>query len=326
MKNIVNNVLNSKSLEEEKKAVGSLFEFYKTLDNKFLFEDSSLNKSTIIKGGTALSPQHAKDCVKDFVRTARFIKGIYKAISDLRVKKKGKLINVLYAGCGPYGTLLVPLLVFLNSDDIQVTFLDIHKTSIDSVKSIVHYLKCQNYIKEYLVCDATIFRAKADDFFELIVTETMDVALTKEPQVVITKSLKALLSEEGILIPEEIALTTHHSFFAKETRFKEDEGFCRGELDNRKKSISLFSITKDTVFEKETNFNYESQEIHKGNVEENNPDICIYTSIKVYKDIKLNIGESLITNPYCVSSLYSVKENSYKLKYSTEGIPNWTLT
>lgn len=325
MEHIVINILKSKSLQEEKKAIKNLFEFYQGLDKKLLSGDICLDNSTLIEGGRALSPQHAKDCVNDFVRTARFIKGVYKAISDLRKKHKGKVINILYAGCGPYGTLLIPLLTLFSSEDIQVTLLDIHKISIESVKGIIHHLGYQDYIKEYVVCDATILGTKANESFELIVTETMDVALTKEPQVEITKSLKSLLYEEGVLIPEEIALTTHHSFFAKETRFKEGEGLCRGELGSKKKSKCLFSITKDTVFEKETNFNYESEAIEKGNLEENNPDICIYTNIKIYKDVKLNIGESLITNPYCVSSIYSLKENLYKLRYSTKGIPNWTL-
>ncbi|WAC01293.1 hypothetical protein N7U66_14480 [Lacinutrix neustonica] len=323
MKNLVLNILKSKSLKDEQKAVECLFNYYNTLSNQLLLRDFFLNNATEVNGGMALSPQHAIDCINDYVRTARFIKGIYRAILDLKNKKQA--ITILYAGSGPYGTLLVPLLPLFNSDDIQVTFLDIHESSIASVKTIINFLSYDKCVKEYLVCDASNFQAQIKDCFQLIISETMDVALTKEPQVVITKSLQPLLCTHGILIPEEITLTTRHSFFSKEPKFKEKEGVCKGVLNTIEKSTLLFSITKDTIFENNNAFCFDSETIEKGTIDANTPDICINTNIKIYSGIKLNAGESLITNPYCVSSLYSVKERSYKLRYTTENIPNWTL-
>lgn len=324
MKNIVLKILASQSLEEEKKAVECLFRFYNNLSDKLLERDSLLKNATEINGGIALSPQHAIDCINDYVRTARFIKGIYHAILDLIEKENP--ITILYAGSGPYGTLIVPLLSLFNSTDIQVTFLDIHKRAIASLKTIINFLDLQHCVKDYIVCDAIAFGKQNKGCFQLIVSETMDVALTKEPQVEITKSLQSLLCKKGILIPEEITLTTNHSFFAKEPRFKEREGICNGEpkVDSNTKK-SLFSITKETVFKASPHFCYESDDIAKGSVAMHAPDICIYTDIKVYKAINLKTSESLITNPYCVSSLFSVKERSYKLRYSTENIPSWTL-
>ena len=47
----------------------------------------------------------------------------------------------------------------------------------------------------------------------------MDKALINEPQVSITQNLVAQLSEGGVLVPEEIKLSTRNSFFAKEKCF-----------------------------------------------------------------------------------------------------------
>ena len=60
-----------------------------------------------------------------------------------------------------------------------------------------------------------------------------------------------------------------------------------------------------------------------GIVDSNAPDICIYTVVNIYKDISLNTADALITNPFCVGSLYNVKRGAYKLCYSTLDQPNW---
>ena len=72
-----------------------------------------------VQGGVALSPRHAKECLYDYIRTARFIKGVYKAINSAKEKFVDEVLEVVYAGCGPLATLIIPLLSYYDSKKIS---------------------------------------------------------------------------------------------------------------------------------------------------------------------------------------------------------------
>ena len=71
---------------------------------------------------------------------------------------------------------------------------------------------------------------------------------------------------------------------------------------------AYFLITKNIKKTKDE-FSFESGSIDFDKGFEKTPDICIYTEIRVFDDVYIGKGESLITNPYCVKSLYSVNAN-----------------
>ncbi|KGL61992.1 hypothetical protein [Polaribacter sp. Hel1_85] len=324
-KKTIIDLLKSKTVTEEILAVDKLIKEYKELFKELFFDDSlKENKETIISGGIALSSTHARDCLEDPIRTARFLKGIYKAILVAQDRFPNEKISILYAGCGPLGTLLIPLLHRFSSNEIEIVVLDIHQTSIDSVKKIIKKIKCETYIKEYLVTDATRYKHSVQNPLHMIVTETMDKALTKEPQVEITRNLGNQIVNNGIFIPEKIEIQRGYSFFAKEFVFKTKEDISL--LIAKKEEIKtekLFSIT--SKIESLESFNFESDWISIPSNFKKTPDICLYTSLIIFDDIYLTKSESLITNPYCVKSLYNVKTKKYKLQYATEGIPTWKV-
>ena len=206
LEEITKKILLSKTIKDEKLAVDELSFFYSELVSTFHL-GNYIERETNVKGGIALSPEHAKDCLDDYIRTARFIKGIFKGIQSAISIFKTK-VNVLYAGTGPLATLIIPLLPFFKSSDISVTFLDIHKESIKTVKKIIQHLGFEAYVNEFCVEDATKFKIKEGTQLHVVVTETMDKALTKEPQVAITQNLTTQLLDKGILIPEKIEIST----------------------------------------------------------------------------------------------------------------------
>ena len=329
MKNLKENFLNSiktllksETLKEEiKSAENFINNFEIFFQNEILKEKNK--KQTL--GGIALSSKHAKDCLEDSIRTVRFLKGIYEAIETLKERFANEKISILYAGCGPLGTIVLPLLGLLSSEKIEVTLLDINESSINTIKKIVKKLEYEDYIKEYTIADAIKYIKPKDVDFHLIVSETMDKALTKEPQVEIIRNLGNQLIKNGIFIPEEIQIKKGYSFFAKEFIF--DLKRKSIEIENQELLSSqekLFTITKDIGIN-ENSFCYDTDWIKKPKNFDKNPDICLYTEVVVYDDIKLNKAESFITNPICVKSLYTIKEKEYKLKYSTKGIPNWKI-
>ncbi|WP_343330914.1 hypothetical protein [Polaribacter staleyi] len=314
-------LVESKTETEEIIAVKLLSSFYEEVLKNFSIEE--LNKNEFeVQGGVALSPIHAKECLYDYIRTARFIKGVYKAINNAKENFVDEIVEVVYAGCGPLATLIIPLLSFYDPKKISITLIDIHDVSIMSTKKIIEYLKYEEYIKEYCITDATKYIHNKKDSLHVVVTETMDKALINEPQVSITLNLVAQLSEGGILVPEEIKLSTRNSFFAKEKCF--GKSVSNEDYINDLAFQDLFSVTKNIKKTKD-DFSFESGSIFFDKGFEKTPDICIYTEIRVFDDVYINKGESLITNPYCIKSLYSLSLNSYRLLYTTKKIPKWDI-
>jgi hypothetical protein len=193
-------------LEVAIKQLAPLFEEYtfanKKTDESFFIESSLSN-------GLALSPNKAAKCVLEPLRVAYFLRGVYKAINDT-IKSFSNPIHILYAGSGPYGTLIVPLLPFFSSKEIQVSILDYHQLSLDSVKSIVESFGFAKYIKEYIQADASIYKHPKNDTLHMIISETMTAALQKEMQVPITLNLAPQLIKGGVFIPENIAIKAIH--------------------------------------------------------------------------------------------------------------------
>ncbi len=322
---IVDDILNSKTITEEINSAKALQFFFNELISNNILSEFFLkeNNGTVIKGGIALSSKEAKDCIEDPIRTVRFLKGIFAALIEAKERFKNEKIRILYAGCGPLGTLIIPLLHLFSSEDIEVILLDIHQTSIDSVKKIVEKLGYKSYIKRYVVTDATLYKHSIKSSLHVIISETMDRALAKEPQVEITKNLAKQLVNKGIFIPEKIKVERGYSFFAKEYVFNSEIDIEKLKSNGITKKQKLFSIT--SKIDTNSPFFYETEFIFIPTEFKNTPDLCLYTNVVVYKDIQLYNAESYITNPICLKSLYNLTSKEYKLQYSTNEIPKWEI-
>ncbi|WP_106791917.1 hypothetical protein [Aquimarina sp. Aq78] len=315
------------SKENDAGLILDLYNFYA----QFQTEEDNEGDITL-KNGIALSKKHASDCIKDYKRTACFLRGIYKAISTCLQKFPNTEINILYAGCGPYAPLLLPLLSFFESKYIKATLIDINQSSIVVVKKIISELGYKTYISDITIADATQYKHNKNIPLHIIIAETMFHALTKEPQVAITQNLAPQLIEGGILIPEEISITLGYSFFSKEPFLNQyNNTYHVANLINqntkRKFVETLFSLTKSENKDIVDSSYFESKWYPIPKNYEETPDVCIYTYIKVFDTFQLQYEDSLITNPYCLTSLYNLqKQSKFKIKYSIENIPNWEIT
>ena len=79
---------------------------------------------SLLKDGVAISPEAAAHCVSDTQRTVVFIRAAYAAITAAKQRFTAGPIEILYAGCGPFATLLLPLLTKLNPGELVVHLLD----------------------------------------------------------------------------------------------------------------------------------------------------------------------------------------------------------
>ena len=322
---IMLSLLKSSSNKEEVLIAQSLAETYNTVLSTIVKSQSYANiVPTYTKGGIALSSQHALDCLQDPLRTIRFIKGTYGAIQKAFTLFPNEKIEIVYAGCGPVAPMILPLLTLFQTKQISITLLDINKSSIESISLIVNKFGLEDYFRAILMKDAILYKHPKNIPLHIVLSETMDKGLIKEPQVSITQNLAPQLVDNGILIPKAITVFSEHTFFSKEPIFNIYKNVFEpsSELFTKNKHI-LFLITKHIKNEPE--FEYVSDIIEVNTDFVDTPDICIYAEVHIFDNQKLLKNQSFITNPICITSLYNLKTKKYQLKYINKDIPFWEI-
>ena len=170
--------------------------------------------------GLAISPTLAGRCADDLARTAVFLRGLHRAIDDARSLRPDRPVRVLYAGCGPYALLAVPLMALAEPTALRVTLLDIHPASIDSARAVVEAFGLGAIVDGYETVDACAYRVPPDRVPDVVVSETMNVCLEKEPQVAIVRHLLSQ-APAAALVPAEVRVDACLVDASKEFRFVE---------------------------------------------------------------------------------------------------------
>ncbi len=160
---------------------------------------------TMTAYGKAVSMTTAAQCAEEVLRTAVFVRGIHQAISERLPSEQP--VSVLYAGTGPFATLLLPLMGMFSAAQLQVTMLDIHSESLEKLQALVEAFGLGDRVADYICADATSWQS--EDQFDLVVSETMKAALATEPQVSVFSHLVSYLKPTGTLIPQAVELTTN---------------------------------------------------------------------------------------------------------------------
>lgn len=168
--------------------------------------DPADTQPTNLPAGVAIDPLSAARCTLDFARTTKFLRGIYAAVRVAQQRFFAQPIEILYAGCGPFATLAIPLMTQFSADEVRFTLLDIHQRSLDSARLLVETLGFAAHVRDYLQADAATYVQPAERTLHIVITETMLEALRKEPQVAVTLNLAPQLCAGGILIPERITV------------------------------------------------------------------------------------------------------------------------
>lgn len=188
-------------------AVASLDRLFRDLTG--LREDTADPRdrtATAAPAGTAISPLDAGRCLLDPRRTAVYLRGVHAAIQEAQRRFPGEVIHVLYAGCGPFAPLCLPLLPLLAGEAVRFTLLDVHARAVESVQAILTALRLEGGNAECLVCDATHYHNPNHRPLHVVVSETMQRALEKEPQVAVLMNTAPQLTAGGLMVPEMIAV------------------------------------------------------------------------------------------------------------------------
>lgn len=201
-------------------ACRELYDFFSEMTG--VGDDSAAEDQTetILANGKAISPLGAARCILDIARTSRFLRGVYAAILELKKRFPGERIEILYAGCGPFASLIVPLLDRFAAGEIRVTLLDFHRRSIETAESVFQKLHLQDFAAGFVQADASRYRHNAKP--HLIIAETMQKTLEKEPQAALMLNLAPQLAENALFVPQKISIEACLADLERETAFDEN--------------------------------------------------------------------------------------------------------
>lgn len=247
------------------------------------------DKDILLPSGKAISTAAAAHCLLEMKRTAIFLRGINKAIIQKLSQAADKPIRILYAGTGPYGTLLTPLLPLYRSTELKVDLLDINRQSLTALHDLIGTLSLSRYIGDTICTDASTFRVSKP--YDIVISETMLACLKSEPQVAIMQNLIPQLTNDCIFIPEEISVDaslTNPKMEMDRLMYYETEQplFERVSLGN------IFKLNKRTIHK-----TLERKKISIPDKTVNFPILKLFTTVTVFEDEVLTDNDSSITLP-----------------------------
>lgn len=167
---------------------------------------SAAFEETVADTGLALSPYYAALCLRDGQRTYAFAEGARRAIRKARDRHPDRPVQVLYAGTGPFAPLAVMQLPHFQSHEVRFTLIDIHDESDQASRQVFAALRAEDMVADRHVADATQWTPPNGRRYDVIISEVMQNALAKEPQLEMTRALAPFLAEGGVFVPEEIRL------------------------------------------------------------------------------------------------------------------------
>lgn len=248
-----------------------------------LFEEFDVNSSAGREhiqtlNGNAIGTFWAAKCIREIFRTQRFSRALYSSVLGAIGQNK-RPIHVLYAGTGPFAALALPIMMMLKPEDVQFTFLEINRESIEILVQVIDLFDLHAYVKNIHQCDASLWDVPSFGI-DIVISETMSRALIAEPQVAIMLNLASQLPKEVVFLPEEIKV----SLCKLSRASREPERIA--ELINFNKT-SMYSIIGNSSMR---NWNFNDQDI-QANLSEGDQ-LYFMTEIRINDGNILNLDDS----------------------------------
>lgn len=260
--------------------------------------------------GKAVSCITAAQCAEEYMRTQVFLRAVFAAISSL--SDGGKPVQVLYAGTGPFGLLVVPLLHLFSAEQVQVTLLDIHQESLDMLQRVTCCLGVNGCIKKIECIDILQWQPADNQKYDLVVSETMKAMLEQEPQVSIFAHLARYLTDHGQLIPQSIEI---HAWLTRQE--KELSALHLG---------CLFRLDKHSALSIGVgNLNSLSGEIIIPEYDNALTDLKFCTEIQVHEGHKLTERQCSLNLPKIEADARPVPNSKLKFLYQLGPYPRFTF-
>lgn len=289
-------ILNENHPGKQRAACRELYDFFCEIigldDEK---GNSEIQNGTILLHGKAISPVNAARCLWEYKRTARFLHGVAAAIADLKKRFPNERLEIVYAGCGPFASLVTPLLNKFSPADIKLTLIDYHEFSLTAARKIFEVCGFENFAAEFIQTDACAYKHSRAP--HLVISETMQNALLNETQTAITLNLAPQIRAGGVFVPQEIAVEACFAKFGSE--FVERERIHLGKI---------FALDAEKIRRgARLDFGKTSFEIPEA-AREKNLSLMLLTKIQIFDSISLDDYDSSITYPKMVRPAVNLSE------------------
>ena len=156
--------------------------------------------------GLAIGTEWAARCLDDVARSTKFIRGVRRAIQDRLDRSPGEPVELLYAGTGPFATLVFPLLQIFTPEQLQLTLVEINEMSVAALRRLFARPEYAGFVREIHHADCTKLELESWARIDILLSETMQFALQREHQVPITQYLAPRLRGDAVLIPQKITV------------------------------------------------------------------------------------------------------------------------
>lgn len=246
--------------------------------------------------GIALSSTYAALCVVDIIRTRQFVRGIFAAVKKVR-SQKTKPVKILYAGTGPFATLILPLLTKYRSEELQLTLLEVNEETSNYLKRLIKKLGIEDYIEKIVNEDASQYQIDKNQQVDILISETMQYGLVKEQQVPIMLNLVSQLNKEVIMIPHKIQLDLALMNTDTELLFEKTEKSKYKILKTLLEFDQAFIYTHAKQIQKRDRFDLCERLPFRRTGAEDFDKLVVLTSIQVYGDHWVHVDLSSLTIP-----------------------------
>lgn len=295
-------------------------------------------EDSLLDNGVAINPQAAAHCAVDYERSVVFIRGVYAAINALRLRFPDTRLEILYAGCGPFATLLLPLLGKLPPGELKVYLLDCHQRSLDSVKLLLTHFGLCTHSVQTIKSDACNYKHPGK--LHLVIAETMQKSLEQEPQFAVTANLAPQLWPSGVFIPQRIDVALELADLEHERDlFDKSQKNGRVDLEKGAKRYPLArvcTLSPERAFDQmrlaQTNSDKTGPQLEPtivvipGMIDIARFDAALFTRICVFEEYRLKDYESQITLPLkCHELLPLVGGERYRVSYQLGSYPRFSF-
>ncbi|WP_430410068.1 phytanoyl-CoA dioxygenase [Kordia sp.] len=264
--------------------------------------------------GAAISLNHAAACLLDYRRTTKFLDAMVSLIREKQQQHPNEIINIFYAGCGPYAPFITLIAPLFNSKEVQFSILEINTASIQVAKNLIKELNLSEYVSEYYTADAVTFQIPDAKKYHILFSETLDALLYRESYVPILWNMLPQLSENCAVIPNNVIVEASMTFPKQE-----------GEDTKKEKQVGVILNVREAVKandgSKTLPESFEPITINLSG-EEKYSTMIVDTKVHIHKDIWLYRNESSLSIPLEMEIVYPLEAPNvtffYQLKPSVE--------
>jgi predicted RNA methylase len=257
--------------------------------------------------GKAIGPYWAGLCVDDLLRTKRFSKGAFQAIEEMKSKKNGEPVTLLYVGPGPFATLILPLLTQFKPEELQLILVEVNPATIAALKNTIKNVGVEEYIKEIIMADASQLQLENASEIDVLLLECLQFALVKEQQVAITYNLVPQLRKDAILVPDEIKLSVGVVDSVKKMAYMThpDDSI---EADFYKDINTVFVLSKEAIWNHISNF--KTLDFPEINTTISKEDKKNFTSVVISTDICVHSNQKLLKDECSLTMSYKLSDTN----------------